>query len=60
MILYENNSARLLNIIKWGNNPFKKFVSTSEIKEELDFVKSREELINRIKTILPIHEEKSS
>ena len=52
MILYENNSARLLNIIKWGNNPFKKFVSTSEIKEELDFVKSREELINRIKTIV--------
>ncbi|NHJ19755.1 MAG: hypothetical protein EAX91_02340 [Candidatus Lokiarchaeota archaeon] len=52
MILYENNSARLLNIIKWGNNPFKKFVSTSEIKEELDFVKSREGLINRIKTIV--------
>jgi hypothetical protein len=52
MILYENNNARLLNIIKWGNNPFKKFVSTSELKEELDFVTSREGLINTVKTIV--------
>lgn len=52
MILYENNEARLLNIIRWGNNPFKKFVSTSEIKEELDFVKSRDDIINNIKSIV--------
>jgi hypothetical protein len=52
MILHENNKARLLNIIRWGNNPFKKFVSTSEIKEELDLVKSRDDLINAIKTIV--------
>jgi hypothetical protein len=52
MILHENNEARLLNIIRWGNNPFKKFVSTSEIKEELDFVKSRDNLINTIKTVV--------
>jgi hypothetical protein len=52
MILHENNEARLLNIIKWGNNPFKKFVSTSEIKEELDLEASREKLIEDIKSIL--------
>lgn len=52
MIIYENNEARLLNIIRWGNNPFKKFVSTSEIKEEIDFVKSRDDIINKIKSIV--------
>ncbi len=52
MILHENNEARLLNIIRWGNNPFKKFVSTSEIKEELDLVKSRDNLIRNIKSII--------
>ena len=52
MILHENSEARLLNIIRWGNNPFKKFVSTSEIKEELDLVKSRDNLIKNIKTIV--------
>jgi hypothetical protein len=52
MILYENSEARLLNIIRWGNNPFKKFVCTSEIKEELDLVKSRDTLIKNIKSIV--------
>ncbi|MBY8988804.1 MAG: hypothetical protein KGD61_10145 [Candidatus Lokiarchaeota archaeon] len=52
MILHENNEARLLNIIRWGNNPFKKFVSTSEIKEELDLAKSRNGLIKNIKSIV--------
>ena len=52
MILHENSEARLLNIIKWGNNPFKKFVSTSEIKEELDLEKSRDNLIKNIKSIV--------
>jgi len=52
MILYENNESRLLNIIRWGNNPFKKFVCTGEIKEELDLVKSRDNLIKNIKSIV--------
>ena len=52
MILHANNEARLLNIIRWGKNPFKKFVSTSEIKEELDLVKSRDNLIKNIKSIV--------
>jgi hypothetical protein len=52
MILYESSKARLLNIIRWGNNPFKKFVCTSEIKEELDLVKSRDDLIKHIISIV--------
>ncbi len=52
MILFENSEARLLNIIRWGNNPFKKFVCTSEIKEELNLVKSRDNLIKNIKSIV--------
>jgi len=52
MILYESSKARLLNIIRWGNNPFKKFVCTSEIKEELDLVKSRDDFIKNIISIV--------
>jgi len=52
MILFENSEARLLNIIRWGNNPFKKFVCTSEIKEELNLVKSRDNFIKNIKSIV--------
>ena len=52
MKLYENSEERLLNIIRWGNNPFKKFVSTSEIKEDLDLVKSRDNLIKNIISIV--------
>ncbi len=51
MIVYENRKELLLNIIKWGNNPFKKFVSTGEIKEDLDLVNSRIDLIQRIKEL---------
>ncbi len=52
MILYENRKELLLNIIKWGNNPFKKFVSTGEIKEDLDLVNSRIGLIQKIKELI--------
>ncbi|MFX1289285.1 MAG: hypothetical protein ACFFFY_12085 [Promethearchaeota archaeon] len=48
MILYENSEELLLNFIRWGNNPFKKFVCTGEIKEELDLVSSRSTLIEAI------------
>ena len=52
MILYENRKELLLNAIKWGNNPFKKFVSTGEIKEDLDLVNSRIDLIKKIKELV--------
>ena len=44
MLIYENKKAKLLNILKIGINPFKKFVATGEIKEELGIDK-----IKRIK-----------
>ncbi len=52
MLLYENRRELLLNVIKWGNNPFKKFVSTGEIKENLDLVNSRIDLIQKIKDLI--------
>ncbi len=49
MLLYENKRIKLLNFLKLGINPFRKFVSTGEIKEELGLVKSRDELFQSIK-----------
>jgi len=57
MLLYENKKAELINILKIGVNPFKKFVSTGEIKEDLGLVTSRKSIIKRIITI--IKEEKN-
>jgi len=62
LLIYENKKAKLLNILRMEINPFKKFVATGEIKEELGFVSSRkglmESIINIIKSnenfILPI------
>ena len=52
MLIYENKNAKLLNILKIGINPFKKFVATGEIKEELGFVNSRKSLIESIINII--------
>ncbi len=49
MLLYDNKRIKLLNFLKLGINPFRKFVSTGEIKEELGLVKSRDELFQFIK-----------
>ena len=56
MLLYENKKAKLLNIFRIGINPFKKFVSTGEIKEELGIVKSREDLLTSILNIIEKNE----
>ncbi|MFX1396578.1 MAG: hypothetical protein ACFFAS_05980 [Promethearchaeota archaeon] len=48
MLLYENKKGKLISLLKVGLNPFKKFVSTGEIKEELGLVKSRKHLIESI------------
>ena len=56
MLLYENKKVKFLNILKMGINPFSKFVSTGEIKEDLGFVQSREELINSIVDIIENNE----
>ncbi|MBY9004568.1 MAG: hypothetical protein KGD73_11390 [Candidatus Lokiarchaeota archaeon] len=52
MLLYENKKAKLLSILKIGINPFKKFVSTGEIKEDLGLVKSRESILQNIVDII--------
>jgi hypothetical protein len=52
MLLYENKKAKLLYFLKMGLNPFKKFVSTGEIEEELGLVDSRKDLFNQIKNII--------
>jgi hypothetical protein len=52
MILYDNKKVKLLNFLKLGINPFRKFVSTGEIKEELGLVKSRNKLFESIKESL--------
>jgi hypothetical protein len=52
MLIFENKKAKLINILRMGINPFKKFVSTGEIKEELGLVDSRTHIMNEIiKTI---------
>ncbi|TFG16565.1 MAG: hypothetical protein EU531_06135, partial [Promethearchaeota archaeon] len=48
MLIYENFKAKLLNILKFGINPFKKFVSTGEIREDLGLVSSRTPLLETI------------
>ncbi len=52
MLLYENKKAKLLNILKIGINPFKKFVSTGEIKEDLGLVNSRKPTLQHIVQII--------
>lgn len=49
MLLYENKKEKLIHFIKFGLNPFKKFVATGEIKEHIGLVESREEFLQSIK-----------
>jgi len=56
LLIYENKKAKLLNIIRIGINPFKKFVSTGEIKEELGFVQSRQHILDSIQNLLENNE----
>jgi len=48
MLLYENRKQKFLNILRLGLNPFKKFVSTGEIKEDLGIIRSREHFLESI------------
>jgi hypothetical protein len=52
MLLHQNKKLRFLSFLKTGLNPFQKFVSTGEIKEEIGLVRSRSELINSIKDVI--------
>ena len=48
VLLYENRKQKFLNILRLGLNPFKKFVSTGEIKEDLGIIRSREHFLDTI------------
>ncbi|MBD3196813.1 MAG: hypothetical protein GF317_17280 [Candidatus Lokiarchaeota archaeon] len=52
MLLWENKKQKLLKILKIGINPFKKFVSTGEIKENLGLVSSRTDFLNDLEDII--------
>jgi len=52
MLLFENKQRKLLNILKLTGSPFKKFVSTGEIKEDLGVTQSRQELLYKIIDIM--------
>ncbi|MHA1284718.1 MAG: hypothetical protein ACTSQP_19635 [Promethearchaeota archaeon] len=52
MLLYENKKAKLIYILKIGLNPFRKFVATGEISEDLGVVPSRKQLIEDIKGVM--------
>ncbi|MFX1394388.1 MAG: hypothetical protein ACFFAH_12550 [Promethearchaeota archaeon] len=49
MLLYENKKLKFLNFLKIGLNPFKKFVSTGEIKEELVIIQSRSKILESVR-----------
>ena len=48
MLLYENKKAKFLNFLRIGVNPFKRFVSTGEIAEEIGVVNSRKSILAQI------------
>ncbi|NVM35798.1 MAG: hypothetical protein HWN81_09395 [Candidatus Lokiarchaeota archaeon] len=52
MLLFENKKQKLLNLLKFTGSPFKKFVSTGEIKEDIGLVQSRQEFLHSIINVL--------
>lgn len=52
MLLFENKEQKLISILKFIGSPFKKFVSTGEIKEDIGLVPSRQEFLQKIVNII--------
>jgi hypothetical protein len=52
MLLFENKEQKLLNLLKFTGSPFKKFVSTGEIEEDIGLVHSRQDFIQSIINII--------
>ncbi|MFX1550099.1 MAG: hypothetical protein ACFFB9_07060 [Promethearchaeota archaeon] len=52
MLLFENKKQKLLNLLKFTGSPFKKFVSTGEIEEDIGLIYSRQDLLNSIINII--------
>lgn len=56
MLLFENKEQKLINILKFLGSPFKKFVSTGEIKEDIGLVQSRQEFLHQLMRIIDKNE----
>ncbi len=56
MLLWENKKLKFLKLIRMGLNPFKKFVSTGEIQENLDLVDSRTQLLRDVVKLIEKNE----
>ncbi|MFX1258549.1 MAG: hypothetical protein ACFFA6_01785 [Promethearchaeota archaeon] len=56
MLLFENTKQKLLYYLKILGSPFKKFVSTGELIEELGVVQSRQKLLDSITDIIENNE----
>ncbi len=52
MLLFENKEQKIINTLKFIGSPFKKFVSTGEIKEDIGLVPSRQEFLADILNII--------
>lgn len=52
MLLFENKRQKLLSLLKFTGSPFKKFVSTGEIEEDIGLVHSRQDLLHSIIDII--------
>ena len=56
MLLFENREQKLINTLKFIGSPFKKFVSTGEIAENIGLVPSRQEFLADIVKIIKNNE----
>ena len=56
MLLFENKEQKLINILKFIGSPFKKFVSTGEIEEDIGLVDSRQTFLHNIAIIIERNE----
>ncbi len=56
MLLFENKEQKLISLLKFTGSPFKKFVSTGEIEEDIGIVKSRQDLLHSIINIIEKNE----
>ncbi|MHA2051658.1 MAG: hypothetical protein ACW986_18765 [Promethearchaeota archaeon] len=52
MLLFENKEQKLISILKFIGSPFKKFVSTGEIKEDIGIVQSRYDFLEKIACVI--------
>ncbi|MBY8985247.1 MAG: ATP-binding protein [Candidatus Lokiarchaeota archaeon] len=56
MLIFENREQKLINTLKFIGSPFKKFVSTGEIQEDIGLVPSRQEFLDDIVKIIKHNE----